>query len=210
MSGASCHSKCRYTPMSVDHRTSMTTTFQSCHTDAKHEQSGDIPVLNLFISKVLSLWFRSHSILSKTPSIILITMLSLDMCLYKLENIYCSRESKKNMLIYNIRVVFFLCLFRFGTAELCFHHVLLIAHLVSGECAGNVTFLCSCGILETCLEWGTTGDPFSLLHPDWADNWCQNEHEEEHTCLSQQSWAIYILLGIVLGILVKFVNYYKC
>uniref|UniRef100_A0A671P4F8 14 kDa phosphohistidine phosphatase-like n=1 Tax=Sinocyclocheilus anshuiensis TaxID=1608454 RepID=A0A671P4F8_9TELE len=29
---------------------------------------------------------------------------------------------------------------RYGTAELCFHHVLLIAHLVSGECAGNVTF----------------------------------------------------------------------
>uniref|UniRef100_A0A8C1Z434 Si:dkey-97o5.1 n=1 Tax=Cyprinus carpio TaxID=7962 RepID=A0A8C1Z434_CYPCA len=39
-------------------------------------------------------------------------------------------------LLNSLQVLFFLSLFRYGTAELCFHHVLLIAHLIR-SCPGE-------------------------------------------------------------------------
>lgn len=49
------------------------------------------------------------------------------------KNIYCTEEYKKYTCS-TISELSSLSLFRYGTAELCFHHVLLIAHLVSGVC----------------------------------------------------------------------------
>lgn len=85
-------------------------------------------------------------------------MLCLDMCLYKLENIYCSKECKKSMLIYNIRVLL---------VSLQVWHGRVVFSSRSPYCSpgewnvlGMWPFLCSCGFLETCLEWGTTGALF--------------------------------------------------
>lgn len=115
-------------------------------------------------SKVLSLWL-SHLELSiyprsdidNHPLLRLVSMLGKE---ERKHLLHCTKEYKYTFM-YNIRVVFSLSLFRYGTAELCFHHVLLIAHLVSGVCWECDLFCALVGFWKPVWDEG----PFFSLTP---------------------------------------------